>query len=185
MKRVTVSPGFWLMAAAVWLMEPDLLAPTFFAAAVHEAGHVAVLWAVGGRVEGFALGALGARLRMSGGLSYARELPVALAGPACSVLLALGAAGAGWFLTAGISLALGLFNLLPVLPLDGGRAVACLGGMFLSPVGAERMERIAAAVGLGLVLGLGGLCLIRGYGPGLLAMGLWLGKNALVAEKNP
>ena len=88
-------------------------------------------------------------------------------------------------MTAGVSLALGLFNLLPILPLDGGRAVACLGGMFLSPVGAERMERIVAAVTLGLVLGLGGVCLARGYGPGLLAMGLWLGKTAFWPEKNP
>lgn len=185
MRRVTVSPGFWLLLAAVWLLEPDLLAPTLFAAAVHEAGHVLALWAVGGRVEGFALGALGARLRMAAGLSYARELPVALAGPACSLLLALAAAGTGRFLTAGISLALGLFNLLPILPLDGGRAVACLGGMFLSPVGAERLERLAAAVGLGLALGLGAVCLVRGYGPGLLVMGLWLGKTAFRAENNP
>lgn len=185
MKRVRVTPGFLLLAAAVWLAEPELLLPTFLAAAVHELGHVAALRAVGGRAEGFTLAFLGAQLRLTGELSYAAELPVALAGPVCSLALALAAGRAGRFLLAGISLALGLFNLLPIRPLDGGRAVACLGGMFLSPQGAERLERGLAAAALGAVLALGGVCLRRGYGPGLLGMGLWLGYHTWNSGKNP
>lgn len=185
MRGVRVTPGFLLLLAAVWLAEPELLPPTLLAAAVHEAGHVAALLAVGGRAEGFTLGVSGAQLRLSAGLSYARELPVALAGPACSLALAVGGGRTGHFLLAGISLALGLFNLLPIPPLDGGRAVACLGGMLLSPLGAERLERILAAAALLAVLALGGVCLGRGYGPGLLAMGLWLGWSMWHGEKNP
>lgn len=174
MKRMRITAGFWVLTAAVWLAEPELLLPTVLAAAFHELGHVVALWAVGGRVEGFTLSALGAELRLSGGLSYGRELPVALAGPVCSMALAWTAAAMGWFLTAGISLALGLFNLLPVRPLDGGRAVACVGGMLLDPVGAERLERVCAAVALGAELVLGVVCLHRQYGPALLCMGIWL-----------
>lgn len=184
-KRLKITPGFWLMAAAVGLMEPELLIPTAMAAAVHELGHGAALAAVGGRAEGFVLTAAGAELALPPGLSYARELPVALGGPVASLVLALAAAGGRWFLLAGLSLALGAFNLLPLWPLDGGRAVVCLCGMYLSPTAARRVERLLAAAALGSFLALGGIALRRGFGPGLLAMGLWLGWNALNGEKSP
>lgn len=173
------------MAAAVWLIEPELLVPTFFAAAVHELGHVVVLAGVGGKVERFTLAALGAELRLSGGLSYARELPVALAGPVCSLMLALGAVKLGRFLPAGLSLTLGLFNLLPIWPLDGGRAVACLCGMCLQPLTAQWVERCCAGAALGVLLALGIIAAHRGFGPGLLCMGLWLAWRTLRGEKNP
>lgn len=173
------------MAAAVWLLEPELLAPTALAAAVHELGHVAALAAVGGRPEGFTLSALGAELALPGGLSYARELPVALGGPAASLALAAAAGSGGRFLLAGLSLALGLFNLLPLWPLDGGRAVACLCGLCLSPLGAERVERALAAAALGGFLALGVMAARRGFGPGLLCMGAWLGWRTVRGEKKP
>lgn len=184
MRRVKISPSFWLLAAVVWLVEPDLLAPTLLAAAVHELGHVLALLAVGGRVEGFTLTALGGDLRLAAGLSYARELPVALAGPVSSLALAWALAARGFFLTAGISLALGLFNLLPLGPLDGGRAVACLCGLCLPPLGAERVERLCSAAALGVLLALGGICLEKNFGPGLLCMALWLGWRTFRGEKN-
>lgn len=183
MKKVKISPSFFLLAAAVWAVERELILPTLCAAAVHELGHVAALAAVGGKAEGLTLTALGAELRLRSGLSYARELPVALAGPACSLALALGAARLGAFLTAGLSLALGCFNLLPIRPLDGGRALGCVTGMLLSPVGAERVERtVAAAVLVGLGV-LGAVCLRRGFGPGLLGMTLWLAWRTQGGEK--
>lgn len=183
MRWVRISPSFWVMAAAVWLIEPELLLPTALAATVHELGHVVAVLAVGGRVERLTLAALGAELRLSAGLSYARELPVALAGPVCSLALAFGAARLGWFLLAGISLALGLFNLLPIQPLDGGRVVLCLSGMCLRPVAAQRVEKLIASVALGGLLGLGVIAAARRFGPGLLVMGLWLGQRTLRAEK--
>lgn len=184
MKKVQISPSFWVMAAAVWLVEPELLLPTVLAAACHELGHVTALFAMGGRAEGFTLAALGAELKLACGLSYAQELPVALAGPLCSLALAFGAVRLDWFLLAGLSLALGLFNLLPVWPLDGGRIVACLGGMFLQPLAAQRIERIFSAVALGALLALGLIAARQGFGPGLLCMTLWLCWKNLRPAKN-
>lgn len=185
MRKLHVTPGFWALIAAVGLIEPELLAPTAAAAAVHELGHVAALAVVGGRAEGFTLSALGAELTLPAGLSYARELPVALGGPAASLLLAAAAGGGRCFLLAGLSLALGLFNLLPLWPLDGGRAVACLCGMCLSPLGAERVERAIGAAALGGFLALGAIAARLGFGPGLLCMGAWLGWRTLRGEKKP
>lgn len=184
MRGVKIAPSFWLLAAVVWLVEPDLLLPTLLAAAVHELGHVLALVAVGGRAECFTLTALGGDLRLAAGLSYARELPVALAGPVSSLALAWVLAARGFFLTAGISLALGLFNLLPLGPLDGGRAVACLCGLCLPPLGAERVERLCSAAALGALLALGVICLEKNFGPGLLCMALWLGWRTFRGEKN-
>lgn len=183
MRRVRIAPSFWVLLALVYWIEPGLLLPTALAAAAHELGHAAALWLVGGRAEGLALSAVGAELKIAGSLSYTRELPVTLAGPAVSLALAWGAARAGRFLLAGISLALGLFNLLPILPLDGGRAAECLSGLLLGPVGAQRLQDILAAVSLGTLLAFGAIALAQGFGFGLLAMGLWLGWNQLRGGK--
>lgn len=179
MRRLRIAPSFWVLAALVYWIEPGLLLPTALAAAAHELGHAAALWLVGGRAEGLRLSAVGAEMKIAGPLSYGRELPVALAGPAASLLLAWGAAKLGRFLLAGISLALGLFNLLPILPLDGGRAAECVSELLLGPVGAERLQDLLAAVSLGILLALGAIALVQGFGAGLLAMGLWLGFHQL------
>ena len=179
MRGLHISPGFWLTVGGIWLVEPELLAPALFAAAVHECGHLIALALVGGRAEGFTLAASGAQIWLGGGLSYARELPVALGGPLASLALALILANCARFLAAGLSLALGLFNLLPLPPLDGGRVVSCLGGIFLPPLAAERLSQTLSAVTLSGLVALGLASLRAGFGVPLLTMALWLGWRTL------
>lgn len=69
---------------------------------------------------------LGAEMQVAGRMSYGGELLAAAAGPAVNLLLAaaLGLPGRWWeplYLLAGAQAVLGCFNLLPILPLDGGR----------------------------------------------------------------
>lgn len=64
-------------------------------------------------------------MQVAGRLSYGGELLAAAAGPAANLLLSLPLAFCGrwWesgYLFAGAQLILGLFNLLPIAPLDGG-----------------------------------------------------------------
>jgi stage IV sporulation protein FB len=108
------------------------LATLFFVVLWHELGHLIVALRFGWTVREVKLLPFGGVLEVeeAGTLPVREELWVALAGPAQNVILAaigylLGLAGwidKGWsddFVRANVLI--GLFNLLPVLPLDGGR----------------------------------------------------------------
>lgn len=105
---VLVLPLPWLLAAAA-------------AAGVHELCHWAAVKALGGQVLWVDLGAVGASMEAALP-GTGRQVLAILAGPAGS--LALLAAAGEWPRLALCALAQGLFNLLPVRGLDGGRALA-------------------------------------------------------------
>ena len=148
--ELRVSPGFCLLAgwfAAVNGWRP--LAAVLGAAAIHEAGHWAALRLLGAEVRGLRIGVLGAVLETDGSaLSYGEELAAVLAGPAANLLgaLALTALGPGMEAEAGAHLVLGAFNLVPVRPLDGGRALYLAAAWALGPAAGERCARWAGAL---------------------------------------
>lgn len=183
--RLSVSPGFWAAVLLLWIVDPQLIVPTAAAAGLHEGGHLLALWMLGRRVDGLRLTALGLELKLGGReLSYGRELAAALAGPVVSLLTAWLAARGGHFLFAGVSLALGLFNLLPVSPLDGGRAFSCLCALTLPPGICYGVIRWTAVVTAGLALGLSAAVFGRFGGPTLLFLAVWLAFRALGGEKD-
>lgn len=152
----------------------DLLGPGLLACALHELGHWLAIRLLGGRIAWLRLTAVGAEMALDGTrpLSYGRECAAALAGPAASLITAQLAARGGLYLLAGLSLGQGLFNLLPILPLDGGRALGLL--LSLTGADAERAMGVLSAVLSGLLLG-GGLILLRVFGnPTLLVTAAWL-----------
>ena len=169
-KFFRVSPAALLAFALVfWLDGEGLLACAAPAAAVHELGHLLALWLCGARIEGLSLGLSGARLDYAGALSRAQTVLCALAGPLAGALYALAACrigGAFWLRSGAASLCLTAFNLMPVLPLDGGRALLCLAG----PRWSARVGEAAACL-----LALLGLCaLLGGWGLTPFAAGIGL-----------
>lgn len=174
MRRVKIAPGFWVLLATVWAVAPALLLPTALAALCHELGHCAALRFTGSGVERLQLSAVGAELVPRRPLSYAAELPTALAGPGVSLLCAFLAARWGFFLFAGLSLALGLFNLLPIHPLDGSRALQSLCALLLPPTWAQRLPKWLGVIAAGLLLGAAVKAFLRLGGLSLLALALWL-----------
>lgn len=178
--RAAVSPLFLL----VTILFPVLAGKNWIllfalAAFLHECGHLMALWLLGGRVERFSLRLSGAEIGYrSGNLSYGGEALLALAGPGMNLLWACLCAllTRPWpdprlYRLVGCHLTLALFNLLPALPLDGGRVLkALLEAHF--PLTGESITR-AVSGGVGLTLSLLGLCVLKtNRNPTLLAAGV-------------
>lgn len=165
--RVRVQDGFAVLLAALWCADTSGVLPlVLLAAAVHELGHIAVLYAAGGRVHTLELTACGAVLRCALPEGRYARAAVCLAGPAASFALTALAQSGGAYRLAGASALLGLFNLLPVPPLDGGMALTHLAaGRF------PRVRCALAAVCALFLLGAGTALARCGCGLWLLLIG--------------
>ena len=162
--KIRVSGGFavlaaWFVLANGW--EP--LATVLGAAAVHELGHWMVLRRLGAEITAVRLNVLGAAMETDRRrLSYGGELAAVLAGPTANFCAALALTILGkdrWFAAVGANLALCAFNLLPIRPLDGGRALYLLTSWMGGPAAGETAVRwigtlssAALAAGLGYVM---------------------------------
>ena len=174
-----VTGGFFLLAAWLNYCDTQALFPlTLSAAVIHEAGHCGAVRAVNARIGLLRLSAVGAELQLEGTLSYMQELICVVAGPAANFVAAVLAAKAGQDVFAGINLALGLFNLLPISVLDGGRILNCVSTMLFGPEVGGRIGR-GVDILLALSMLLGGVVLIFfGGSVTLLLVAAWLlGRN--------
>lgn len=167
------------LALAVLILPLRWLGAAILAAAVHEACHWGAVKLCGGQVTGLSAGLLGAELSVTG-LSVWQELLCALAGPAGGlVLLSLSRFLPRTALCAGLQ---SLYNLLPIYPLDGGRALRCLCAMLLPGRAGERVcetVRLLCQIGIG-ILGI--------YGTFFLKLGLlplFLAAILLAKGKSP
>lgn len=168
--RWRLRPGAVLALAFAWFLDEGGLVPAALAAAaVHEAGHVLALRLGRAHITRVTLGLAGAELDYAGALTRREELLALAAGPAFGALWALWGLGpGGGFLhrSGSVSAVLTAFNLLPVLPLDGGRILAAW-------IGAGRARRVSRISALGLLAG-GALLLFRLGAPWLLLSAAWL-----------
>lgn len=140
---------------------------------IHEMAHTVVAMLQGVKVSDIEILPFGGQARIEDitGLEPEIEIYIALAGPLVSLSLAglcyflnIWPTPAGLFLVR-LNLGLGLFNLLPALPLDGGRMVrATLSGI----LGFKRATRYSAL--LGQVMGVG-----------LIAAGIWFSRQTIGA----
>ncbi|MBQ0038507.1 MAG: site-2 protease family protein [Clostridiales bacterium] len=147
--KINISPAaVVLLAAFIWLTSAALLASLLLAALCHELGHYAALRRLGVRVSEVRISVMGAEMKMAGrGLSYGGEMLAVAAGPAVNLILAPILAAVGrycpvLYLFAGAQLVLGVFNLLPVRPLDGGTLLWLITARFTDPFLADRISRI-------------------------------------------
>jgi stage IV sporulation protein FB len=164
------------------------LAALLSAAALHELGHLAALRCCGVWPTAFCLSPFGAELEFPAGrLSYGQELLAALAGPGANFLCAVGLSWAArrglpafFFSAAGAHAVLGAFNLLPLCPLDGGRALRLLLTWALGPGAGEALSAaLGALCGLGAAGGLLYLSASSGGSLWLLPACGWLVAAAL------
>lgn len=146
--KIELTPGAVLLLTAVAALSGVKMAALMVAAAAfHELGHWAAIRLCGGRVTRVLLGAGGARMWTAGSFGYLTDAAVALAGPGASALLAMicgtlgDGAGREWMYTlAGLSALYCLFNLLPMGPMDGGRALYAVCSALLGPGVADNVR---------------------------------------------
>ena len=176
--RLEISPGFLLLLAALfWLDDGVGLLPWgLLACVIHELGHVFAARMMGGGVERLSLTAIGAELSFDylRPLSYGRDSLVALAGPAANLITGIFALAVRRYLPAALSLGIGAFNLLPVRPLDGGRALYDMLAGTLDADWAERISTAAAGCVVGVLVGAGAVAAAKFANVTLLLTALWL-----------
>lgn len=191
--KVECSGGFLLVAALLFYLDRENLLPWIAAAAaLHELGHYVAVRLTGGRVQRLHLSLTGADMKLDPRhpISYGGGLAVLLAGPASNLLLALLCIqlGRGWdtlYVLAGLSLSLGCFNLMPIYPLDGGRALLLILTAFLPPHWAQRVAWGCSMLLVSILLAAGGSLLYQGGdNPTLLCMALWLLSGLLFQRKD-
>lgn len=128
----------------------------FGSIALHEIGHVVAAWWLGIRTRAITLHLIGGHAQLERLPANGREeLIVVLAGPAVNLAIAaallalffVGAIPSGSMATeiAVLNLAIAIFNMLPLFPLDGGRA---LRAALSFRMGHVRATTFAASVGV-------------------------------------
>lgn len=149
--ELSVQPEMLLLAGLFFALDRGAqLAPCLLAAGVHELGHALAVVLSRGKILRLSLGASGARMETTP-LSYRQEALCALAGPLAGLSLLLVRRYAPWLALWGLMQS--LYNLLPVYPLDGGRALRALLLLHLPLERGEALSRLVSRCALALAAG--------------------------------
>lgn len=171
---MTFQPGAALLLGVLaFTLRPAELAALAIAVLVHELGHLLSLQLLGVRVSGVTFAMTGPVIRCDLPTTASGQILAALSGPAAGLLLSL-LISARWPLLGEVSLFLSLLNLLPVPPLDGGRAFRVLIG--------ETACHILSALLCGALLLCGLLAAATGYGVTTAVFAAWLAALACQAD---
>lgn len=173
-----VSAGFWLVLGVLFYLDEGvgLLPWGLLACLVHELGHVAAAKWLGGRLDQVRLTAVGAEMAVvyPRAISYGEDTVVALAGPVANMLLSALAWAGKLHILAVLSVGVGGFNLIPIVPLDGARILHDYLTPLVGPERAQRWETAISAVLVGGLLGLGAILVGLYANLTLLLTSAWL-----------
>jgi len=122
--QFSISPSACVLAAMIVLILPmRWIFSAFFAAAFHEACHALAVYLCGEKVERLSVGDRETVMH-TGNMPAGKALLCILAGPFGSLLLVF---FVRWIpRIAFCALVHSSYNLLPIYPLDGGRAIRCI-----------------------------------------------------------
>lgn len=184
--KLTLTPGFVLFVLALYLVAGELTWVVLLAAAVHELSHLLLIWAAGSRAEALTLRFADAQISTPP-LSYGQQIASALAGPVVNLLLFwLFRASRTEF--AAINLLLGVYNLLPIPALDGGRALGAALNLLLPETAARRISTALGVLTCAGLIAAGIFAMVRleaGVWPVGMAVGLCLRFVRLQSREEP
>jgi len=183
--KLEITGGFLLFLAWLNYLDHQNTVPMVILACVlHELGHLLVLIASDAHIKHIRLTPAGAEIMYEGTLVYWQEALAALAGPGINLLLALlFSTKAEYWSFAGVNLALGCFNMLPIRCLDGGRALSCI---LSALTGLDQMNRLAQILDRISVLILfvsGIIAAIRWKNQTFLLVASWMVLNAICQKR--
>ena len=131
--RIEFGFPFAVTAAVILMLDRSKTAPAvFLCCTVHEAAHILLLALCSAPPDAIVLGVFGMRIdRGETCLDYRREAVCALAGPAANFIVSLAVLPFARVYPnalkfAALSAGIGVFNLLPVEPMDGAAALKSL-----------------------------------------------------------
>ncbi len=162
--RVTCSKPFLLCSALLFLLdERGFYLLVFAGILIHEVGHLLAMLLLRCRVEQLELRLSGLSMAYTEGrLSYGKDALIALAGPLANLLAAvvLGLCcqlrpTQGMYLAIGVQVLLAGFNLLPALPMDGGRVLQALASRRWGVERGEQLLQFSTALVSAGMLGVG------------------------------
>jgi Zn-dependent protease len=181
---VEINLSFLLLLAVVYFAFGGLagvlvVGLAFASVLLHELGHALVARRLGVHVSGIELSFFGGAAKMvQMPRSANHEIAIAAAGPAVSLVLAGAGLGLGTLLHAGlftmigeVNLVLAAFNLIPALPMDGGRILRAL---LTRKMDFVRATDIAVDVSRVAAIGFGILGLLGNFQLLVLAPLLWM-----------
>lgn len=179
--KIQVTAGAMIFLAVLLLVLPiQWVVAVLLAAVIHECCHAAAVYLLGSSIERISIGRRGIVMEVRP-MSAIREIACAMAGPLGSILLLTLAPK--FPRTAICGLVHGLYNLIPLFPLDGGRVLrSFLYGMFRPPLARKIYIGVQWGVVVLLLIGCAVLTLRIGILPlvfGMLVLRHHLNENPL------
>jgi stage IV sporulation protein FB len=158
--RINISVYFAIIVACILVIDNTGIAfYALLAAGLHEVGHLITLKVMRAEIEEISFKAFGVniKLRSTVSLDYKQEIIVSLAGPLANLIVAaiayllsfIGFHSEQFLAICAINIIVAVFNLLPVTPLDGGRALECL---MLSRYAYLSVQRIMVVISIIFIL---------------------------------
>lgn len=158
------------------MFEVNSFIAILIAVLVHELSHVVAIYAVGKKITGFSLELSGLKIEYSGLGCCKADLIAAISGPVGGLVYAYFAIKLCEVLalSAKFSMIYSCFNLLPVYPLDGGRAMLFLLGEMSGEYAALAICEKTSKVIVAIIVIAGMILWAFGEGGALFAAGIWL-----------
>jgi len=182
--RIKISFLFFAMLTLLFAVDKNAIALiAVISAALHEFGHIIALYFFKSQPEEIAFGVFGIRIQQNKRLlSEFKEAVVVCCGPLVNVILFILFFIANfvfkkeWLMTiCAVNLVIGVFNLLPIFPLDGGRILFYLLGLFFGEKIVLRIMRVICCVILCVLICFGIFLLAEtGLNFSLIATGIYL-----------